>query len=29
MGNDMRYFAVDVAREGNGGFAATWVERRT
>ena len=27
--DDMRYFAVDVAREGSGGFAATWVERRT
>ena len=26
--DDMRYFAVDVAKEGSGGFAATWVERR-
>ena len=27
--DDMRYFAMDVAGENAGGFAATWVERRT
>ena len=28
MGNDMRYFAMDVAGESEGAFVATWVERR-
>ena len=27
--DDMRYFAMDVAGEGGGAFAVTWVERRT
>ena len=27
--NDLRYFAMDAAGESSGGFAATWVERRT
>ena len=27
--DDLRYFAMDVAGESSGGFAATWVERRT
>lgn len=27
--DEMRYFAMDVAGESGGGFAATWVERRT
>ena len=26
--NDMRYFAMDLVRDGSGGFAATYVERR-
>ena len=26
--DDLRYFAMDLAGEGHGGFAATYVERR-